>query len=63
MGGIERKELLAIGNLEAIRQAAIELFAQVPEKFILASECIMPGDTLWKNLKICVETSRQHRTG
>jgi uroporphyrinogen decarboxylase len=61
MGGVERKGVLATGNSEAIQQAATEVLAQAPERFILAADCTVPSDTPWENLKTAIETAHQHR--
>jgi len=57
MGGMERKGVLATGNPEAIRQAATDVLAHAPERFILAADCTVPGDTPWENLKMAIESS------
>ncbi|HEU0293204.1 MAG TPA: uroporphyrinogen decarboxylase family protein [Anaerolineales bacterium] len=61
MGGMERKGVLATGNSEAIQQAATEVLAQAPERFILAADCTVPSDTPWENLKTAIETAHQYR--
>jgi uroporphyrinogen decarboxylase len=61
MGGMERKGVLATGNSEAIRQAATDVLAQTPERFILAADCTVPGETPWENLRTAIETAHQHR--
>jgi uroporphyrinogen decarboxylase len=63
MGGMERKGVLATGNLEEIQQAAINVLAQAPEKFILAADCTVPGDTPWENLKTAIGTAHRYRKG
>jgi uroporphyrinogen decarboxylase len=63
MGGMERKGVLATGNPEAIRQAAAGVLAQAPERFILAADCTVPGDTPWENLRAAIETAHQVRQG
>ena len=63
MGGMERKGVLASGNPEAIRRAATDVLAQAPERFILAADCTVPGDTPWENLRIAIETAHQYRKG
>ena len=61
MGGMERKGILATGTSEAIRQAGADVIAQAPERFILAADCTVPGDTPWENLRTAIETAHQHR--
>jgi len=63
MGGMERKGALATGNMEAIRQAATDVLAQAPERFILAADCTVPGDTPWENLKTAIEIAHRYRKG
>ena len=61
MGGLERKGVLATGNLEAIHRAATDVLAESPEWFILAADCTVPSDTPWENLRTAVETAHQYR--
>ena len=61
MGGLERKGILATGDSEAIRQAATELLAQTPERFILAADCTVPSETPWEHLRTAIETAHQYR--
>jgi uroporphyrinogen decarboxylase len=63
MGGMERKGVLATGNSEEIRGVATEVLAQAPERFILAADCTVPGDTSWENLRTAIETAHQYRKG
>jgi uroporphyrinogen decarboxylase len=61
MGGMERKGILATSNSEAVRQAAADVLEQAPERFILAADCTVPGDTPWENLRTAIETAHQYR--
>ncbi len=61
MGGLERKGVIATGGAQAIRQAVGELLADVPERFILAADCTVPGETPWDNLKTAIDNAHQHR--
>jgi uroporphyrinogen decarboxylase len=61
MGGLERKGILATGNLEAIQQTVIDMLAQTPERFILAADCTVPGDTPWEHLRTAIETAHGFR--
>jgi uroporphyrinogen decarboxylase len=61
MGGMERKGTLATGSLESIRQAATDVLAQAPERFILAADCTVPAGTPWENLSTAIETAHQYR--
>ncbi len=61
MGGLERKGVLATGNLEAIRQTVRDVLAQAPERFILAADCTVPSDTHWEHLRTAIETAHGYR--
>ena len=61
MGNMERKGVLATGNLEVIQQTTTEVLAQAPERFILAADCTVPSDTPWENLRTAIETAHQYR--
>jgi uroporphyrinogen decarboxylase len=63
MGGMERKGVLSLRNLELIRRAATDVLAQAPEKFILAADCTVPSDTPWENLRTAIETAHHYRKG
>lgn len=63
MGGMERKGVLARGNSEAVRRAATDVLAQAPERFILAADCTVLGDTPWENLRTAVETAHRYHKG
>jgi uroporphyrinogen decarboxylase len=61
MGGLERKGVVASGDPDAIRQAVGEVLRQAPERFILAADCTVPGDTPWENLKTAIDMAHQYR--
>lgn len=61
MGGLERKGILATGNAEDIQQAAADVLAQAPERFVLAADCTVPGDTPWENLRTAIETAHEYQ--
>jgi len=61
MGGLERKGLIATGSPAEIRQAVTEVLARAPDRFILAADCTVPGDTPWDNLKTAIETAHAYR--
>jgi len=63
MGGMERKDVLATGDAEAVRRAAADVLAQAPERFILAADCTVPSDAPWENLRTAIETAHQYRKG
>lgn len=61
MGGLERKGVLATGSEAEIRAAVESVLAGAPERFILAADCTVPGDTPWENLKTAIDVAHQHR--
>ncbi len=63
MGGMERKGVLATGTTEEIRDAANDVLAQAPERFVLAADCTVPGDTPWENLRTAIQTAHRYGNG
>lgn len=61
MGGMERKGIIATGSAAEVGAAARSVLAQAPERFILAADCTVPGDTPWENLKAAIDAAHQHR--
>jgi uroporphyrinogen decarboxylase len=61
MGGLDRKDIIATGNADEIRQVVTDILAQAPERFILAADCTVPSETPWGNLKTAIDTAHQHR--
>jgi uroporphyrinogen decarboxylase len=61
MGGLERKSVIATGNLEEIRQATKNMLAQAPDRFILAADCTVPSETSWENLKTAIDVAHQFK--
>ena len=59
MGGMERKGVLATGDLAAIEQTVADVLAQRPERFILAADCTVPGDTPWEHLRRAIEIAHR----
>jgi uroporphyrinogen decarboxylase len=57
MGGMERKGAIASGRPEDIHRTAQGVLAQAPERFILAADCTVPGETPWENLKIAIDAA------
>jgi uroporphyrinogen decarboxylase len=57
MGGLERTGVLATGAPADVRRAAQEVLASAPERFILAADCTVPGDTPWDNLRAAVDAA------
>jgi uroporphyrinogen decarboxylase len=61
MGGMERLGVIATGGVDAIRQAAEEVLADAPARFILAADCTIPSDTPWEHVKAAIDAAHQHR--
>lgn len=61
MGGLERKGVIATGRPDQIRKEAAAVLAQAPERFILAADCTVPGDTPGDNLKTAIDTAHTFR--
>jgi uroporphyrinogen decarboxylase len=57
MGGLERKGVIATGKPTQIQQAALDVLAQAPDRFILAADCTIPGEAPWENLKIAIDAA------
>jgi uroporphyrinogen decarboxylase len=62
MGGLERKGVIATGSPAEIRQVVGEVLKQAPERFILAADCTVPGETPWENLKTAIDAAHEYRT-
>jgi uroporphyrinogen decarboxylase len=62
MGGLERKGVIATGNLDTIRQVVTDLLTDAPESFILGADCTVPSETPWEYLKTAIDTAHQVRT-
>jgi len=37
------------------------VLAQAPERFVLAADCTVPGDTPWENLRTAIETAHTYQ--
>lgn len=61
MGGMDRHGVIATGDQIQIRQEVLSILKDAPEKFILAADCTVPGNTPWDNLKTAIETAHQFR--
>lgn len=61
MGGLERKGVIATGDLDAIRRAVTDLLADAPDRFILGADCTVPSDTPWEHLKTAIDAAYQVR--
>jgi uroporphyrinogen decarboxylase len=61
MGGLMRKGVIASGTRQEIRAAVKTAIADSPERFILAADCTVPGETPWENLRTAIETAHEGR--
>ncbi len=60
MGGLERKGILATGTPAEVRRAVQAVLADAPDRFILAADCTVPGDTSWDNLAAAIAVAHGH---
>jgi uroporphyrinogen decarboxylase len=61
MGGMERKGVIASGSLAEIKKTAEASLQAAPERFILAADCTVPGDTPWDNLKAAIDSAHSYK--
>ena len=59
MGGMDRKGVLATGGEEEIRAEARAVLSDAPDRFILAADCTVPGDTPWSNLSAAIDEAHR----
>ncbi len=57
MGGMQRKGVIATGSPAEVRQAAADVLAQKPERFVLAADCTVPTETPWANLRAAIDVA------
>lgn len=57
MGGMERMGIIASGSLSEIKKTTETALQAAPERFIMAADCTVPGDTPWGNLKAAIDTA------
>ena len=57
MGGLERKGVLATGSPGRFAAPPKAVLAEAPERFILAADCTVPGDTSWDNLAAAIDVA------
>ena len=60
-GGLEKKGVISRGTPGQIKTAVRNLLSQAPRRFMLGSECTVPGDTPWENLQAAIETAHAFR--
>lgn len=63
MGGLERLGVLATGSVEEVTQAANDVLAAAPERFILAADCTVPSDVDWANLRAAIAAAHTWHRG
>jgi len=63
MGGLDRHGALAHGSPEEIRAAVETVLRTAPDRFILAADCTVPGDTPWDNLRLAIQVAHENRSG
>ena len=61
MGGLERLGTIANRGPAAIREAAEEVLATAPERFILAADCTIPSTTPWEHVKAAIDAAHSYR--
>jgi uroporphyrinogen decarboxylase len=61
MGGLERKGVIATGRKDAIQSSIESVLMNAPERFVLAADCTVPGDTSWDNLKTAIDVAHHWR--
>ncbi|HVT13642.1 MAG TPA: uroporphyrinogen decarboxylase family protein [Fimbriimonadaceae bacterium] len=59
MGGMDRTGVLASGTEEEVREAARQVLASRPERFILGADCTVPGTTPWANLRAAIDEAHK----
>jgi uroporphyrinogen decarboxylase len=60
MGGLDRKGVIATGNPEEIVTEVQQVLTKRSERFILAADCTVPGNTPWENLRTAVRSAHQY---
>jgi uroporphyrinogen decarboxylase len=63
MGGLERKGAIAHGSLEEVRETVQYTLRDAPERFVLAADCTVPGDTPWDNLRLAIALAHGEDNG
>lgn len=61
LGGLERKGVIATGNVQQIRAAVEAVLKDAPERLMLGADCTVPNDTPWENLRAAIETAHNFR--
>jgi uroporphyrinogen decarboxylase len=61
MGGLERKGIIVDGSAEAIRQEVHDVLTAASARHILGSECTLPGDIAWENIRTAIAAAHDFR--
>ena len=61
MGGLERHGVITSGDQAAIRDRVREVLRDAPERFVLAADCTVPGDTRWDDLRVAIDAAHTWR--
>lgn len=60
MGGLDRKGTLLTGTQAEVRQAALDVLRDAPERFILGADCTVPSEVDWDNLRTAIATAHEY---
>lgn len=56
-GGLEKKGVLSKGSAAEIEATTTALLRQAPRRFMLGSECTVPSESSWENLRTAARTA------
>jgi uroporphyrinogen decarboxylase len=62
-GGLAKRGVLSTGTQAEVESATLDLLTKAPARFMLGSECTVPGKTPWDNLRAAVRTAHQFKKG
>jgi len=61
MGGMKKRGVIPNGTKQEIHDKVSKVLDTAPERFILGTDCTVPLDTDWKNIKKAVETAHSYQ--
>ena len=61
MGGLERKGIISTGLTTEIEETVLRILSDAPDRFILAADCTVPGETPWDNLRVAIRTAHEYK--
>jgi uroporphyrinogen decarboxylase len=61
MGGLERKGIIANGNLDEIREEVRGVLANAADRQILGADCTLPGDIDWEKIRTAIAAAHEFR--